>query len=192
MRCRATIGLFITMGSIETIRMKTLRTTYQVSFSRVFFIALKDILIFLITFLFCSVLVYIAITEDNIILEGIIAGIFVSLFFTLYAGLYPLIIYWSYYLHDKDIILTIDREKNEVLYQKKELIKNIQFENIVRLEQYYSHIKILKMQYYKIILKDSSQIVVTCLLNSTLWKKFYNVPFERIVKNYLWLLNKED
>jgi len=172
--------------------MKDLKKTYKVSLKRAFLISLSDIILFFLIIIASCVLFFnAAITVENLGLGGKLTFIFIGLFFTLYVGLYPLLIYWSYYQHDKDIMLTIDREHNEVVYQNKTTIKQILMEDIVRLEQYYSLSKNLKMQYYKLILKDGSQIVLTCLLNTMLWKKFDNIPFERIVENYLWLLKKE-
>jgi len=115
-----------------------------------------------------------------------------ALFWSFYAGLYPLVIYWNYYRYDKNTTLTINKKDSEVIYQNGTLVRKIKMEDIIRLEQYYGCARLLKVQYYKIIIENESPIVVTSLLNSRLWEKIDNVPFKRIEKNHLWLLKRDN
>ena len=172
--------------------MKTLNKTYKVYFARTLLICLIDVIVFFFLLLFSCIMFYGALTIENMAWGGRITFVLVALFFSLYVGLYPLLIYWSYYQHDKHITLTIDGENSEIIYTNKTVKKIIRMKEIVRLEQYYSSKRMLKMQYYKIILKEDSPITITCLLNTRMWKEFDTVPFKRIKEDNLWLLKRED
>ena len=173
--------------------MKPTTQTYQISLVWKFIDLFRNIVFFISSLLLSGVMMYVALTATDA--PFWVRFFFIPLnvlFWSFYVDLYPLVIYWNYYRFDKNTTLTINKKDSEVIYKNGDLERKIKMENIIRLEQYYTCSKMIKVQYYKIIIENESPIVVTSLLNSTLWKKFDNVCFKRIRKDHPWLLKRDN
>ena len=173
--------------------MKPTTRTYRALRIWTFIDLFTYIIFFISSILLSGVMMYVALTAADapFWMRFFFAPLF-ALFWSFYVGLYPLVIYWNYYRFDKNTTLTINKKDSEVIYQNGTFVRKIKMENIIRLEQYYTCSIMIKVQYYKIIIENEPPIVVTSLLNSTLWKKFDNVCFKRIRKDHPWLLKRDN
>ena len=174
--------------------MKPTTQTYRALRIWTFLDFFKYIIFFISSILLSGIIMYVALTAPDapFWMRFFFAPLF-ALFWSFYVGLYPLVIYWNYYRHDKHVSLTINKRDNVIIYKNKEVVKEIKMEEIVRLEQYFSDTRMLSFfYYYKIIIKDALPITVTCLLNVNLKKELNNTFCSRILERYLWLLKRDD
>jgi hypothetical protein len=81
-----------------------------------------------------------------------------------------LIVHTQYWLKNHKAIFTINTEKKELLYEIPERELKYSFDDIVSLEYYWNFGKgsgwnsFGQYRYYKIMFKDNTQIVITCLM----------------------------
>jgi hypothetical protein len=96
--------------------------------------------------------------------------VFMFILLFLIDGLPTLIIHRNYLLNDKGTELTIDIEFKEIIYKKQTINRKYNFSDIIRLEFCCSTVmnngihSFGQYRYCKFFFKDSSDIVVTCLM----------------------------
>ncbi|GHT60541.1 hypothetical protein AGMMS50239_09690 [Bacteroidia bacterium] len=92
--------------------------------------------------------------------------------FFLYGVIYPLIIYWNHYSHDKNVILIIDNKLDEFIYKNGNIHINVKVSDIRYAKSYYCSLRGYMMHYYELFLNnDNTPIIVTSLLAPNLLKK---------------------
>ena len=172
--------------------MKPTIQIYRVSLIRTLLICSVSIIIFLCNLILSCIMFYVAFSMENIPFIGKLLIVVFALFWSIYVGFYPLVIYWNYYRHDKHVSLTINKRDNVIIYRNKNVVKEIKMKDIVRLEQYFSDVRMLSMKYYKIIITEAHPITITCLLNIDFKKELNNTFCSRILERYLWLLKRDN